>query len=180
MANNQGLFRSSVWSHENGDISLHSLNELDMSWTNTSNDRLYSTIDPVSKFSADSEDDDSEYVGYFSSRHRSSPSSNISRRAERTHFQRQMPTQPSPIPQAYTIAPQTCRYIEPRIRSNDTRQQRSQSETRSRAAVQYIPPTPEPNRSFWRENLLFITICIAHLCARESILCSSQLGTQTY
>ncbi|KAI1193305.1 major facilitator superfamily transporter [Nemania serpens] len=83
MANNQGLFRSSVWSHENGDISLHSLNELDMSWTNTSNDRLYSTIDPVSKFSADSEDDDSE--------------------------------------------------------------------------------------SFWRENLLFITICIAHLCAQAGI-----------
>lgn len=179
MANNEGLFRNSVWSHENGDISLHSLNELDMTWTNSSNERLHSMVDPVSKFSADSDDDDSEYVGYFSSRQRSSPSYESSRRAE-AHSQRHMPGQPSPMPQAYTIDEQSRRYVEPRIHSNGMRQHRPPRQTRSRAAVQYIPPaSEEPDRSFLRENLLFTTICIAHLCARESILRSCRLRTRT-
>ncbi|KAI1110432.1 major facilitator superfamily transporter [Nemania sp. NC0429] len=58
MENNEALFRNSVWSHDNGDISLHSLDQLDVSWTDSSDDMMYSTRDPVSKFSADSEDDD--------------------------------------------------------------------------------------------------------------------------
>lgn len=168
MANNEALFRNSVWSHENGDISLHNLNELDMTWTNSSNDGLYSTIDPVSKFSADTDDDDSEYVGYFSPRQRSSPSSNFSRRAE-GYVERRVPGQPLPMPRTYAIAQQPRRYVEPRIGSDDRRRPRPPRQSRSRAAIQYVPPTPEPNRSLLRENLVFITICIAHLCARKSI-----------
>ncbi|KAF2963598.1 hypothetical protein GQX73_g9964 [Xylaria multiplex] len=56
MAFEQAMFRNSVWSHDNRDITLHNFRELETPWNNAPSRRTPHALDPVSKFSSDSDD----------------------------------------------------------------------------------------------------------------------------
>ncbi|TGJ82341.1 hypothetical protein E0Z10_g6413 [Xylaria hypoxylon] len=60
MPSEEGMFRNSVWSHDNRDITLYSLRELDTPGNNARNRRTLRAPDPVSRFSFDSDDDDDD------------------------------------------------------------------------------------------------------------------------
>ncbi|KAI1423500.1 major facilitator superfamily transporter [Xylaria sp. FL1777] len=57
MAVEEIMFRNSVWSRDNHDITLYSFSELDTPWNNFVNRVSLPVPDPISKFSADSDDD---------------------------------------------------------------------------------------------------------------------------
>lgn len=175
MASHEALFRNSLWSHGNGDISLRSFDDLEPRH-NAEGERRRRALEPVSKFSSDSDDDDSDYVDYYSSPHISSLHSDSSRRSERRARNRE-PAAPLAISRVYTSEQQPREYVAPRILSNAEQQEELPRRLQPKAPAQRNPVRlEEPDMSSLWETLLVTTICIAHLCARELVPCILHSG----
>ncbi len=181
MAFEEVMFRNSVWSHDNRDIILHSFGELDTPWNNAGNRGTLPAPEPVSKFSADSDDyyddyDDYDdgYVEYSSSHPTSSPLSHLSRRTER-HALGPKPGPPLQMSRTYTVAQKPRMYSTPQIRRSSEYEEKSSKQVQSDAAIRDdIALQEKTNMPLLSETLLVATICIAQLCARESALHNTQ------
>ncbi|KAI1120438.1 major facilitator superfamily domain-containing protein [Nemania abortiva] len=162
MASHEGMFRNSVWSRDGGNISLNSFVELERPWDDGGGGdrRMLYALNPVSKFSVSS-DDDNENLDYYSPHHTSSPFSNSSRPVERT------PLTISPI---HTISQQSREHAVPQALSNDARQEKPPRPLQPSSGTQGNSAAPEePKIPLLREILFVAVVCIAHLCAQAGI-----------
>ncbi|RWA05374.1 hypothetical protein EKO27_g9734 [Xylaria grammica] len=166
------MFRNSVWSHDNQDITLYSLHELETPWTNASNRGRHRALGPVSRFSFDSDDDDEYddgYVEYSSSHPRSSPSSYSPRHVEE-RGSGPRPVPPLQMSRTYTIAQKPSVDPEPPAHSSNIYEQKPWRQLRPNPAVRDDTPSQEePNLSLLSQTPFIITICIAQLCAQAGI-----------
>lgn len=85
MAAEEALYRNSVWSHENGGLALHSISDLETPESSATSNGTPPNPGLMSKFSADSDDEDYDdgYEDCSPPYPTNSPFSFISRRTER-------------------------------------------------------------------------------------------------